>query len=136
MRGRSAAGSQPSDLGLLRYFRWRGCTLPLSLRPTISAQSLSQRPPSTSRMWRTDPDRAIRSDRAHHPPETDVTRGRVDRLRVAGGRAVATTVIRRAQERAALEDLARDADFGLTTVVALLDACATRIAWNAASLLS
>src|SRR5437870_1262276 len=45
---------------------------------------------------------------AHHAPEADVRRGRVDRLALSRGRAVAQAVVRRAEMRSALDDAPRD----------------------------
>src|SRR5687768_2804412 len=64
--------------------------------------------------------------------EADVAGGGVDRLGVARGRAVAAAVARRAQVRAALDDLARNADCRLAGVVAVLLAPATRVCRDAA----
>src|ERR1700732_1573918 len=66
--------------------------------------------------------------------EPDVARRRVDRLRMARGRAIAAAVIRRAQMRAAFDDLARNLDLRLAGVVAPILAPAARILRNAARL--
>ena len=58
----------------------------------------------------------------------------IDRLRMPRRRAIAAAIIRRAQMRAALDDLARDFDVGLARVVAALLAAAARILGNAARL--
>src|SRR5215470_1333673 len=63
-----------------------------------------------------------------------MTRRRVDRLRVARRWSVAAAIVRRAQVRAALEDLARNPDGGLAGVVALLFTPAARVLGNAACL--
>src|SRR6516165_4967213 len=52
--------------------------------------------------------------------KTDVAGGGVDGLGVARRRTVAAAIVRRAQMRAALQDLARNADVRLTVVVAAL----------------
>src|SRR5262245_42958904 len=59
----------------------------------------------------------------------------IDRLRVPGSRAIATAIAWRTQERAALDDLARDPDLRLAGVVAVLLGSAARISRRAASLL-
>src|SRR5688572_12449127 len=64
--------------------------------------------------------------------ETDVTRGRVDRLRMARGRAIAAAIVRGAEMRPALDNLARDPDVGETAVIAILLSPAARVLWNAA----
>src|SRR5580658_2523019 len=69
---------------------------------------------------------------AHDAAESDVARGSVDRLGVAGGGLVAAAIIRRAQMRAALEHLAGDADLRLAWVVALGLRPAARILRHAA----
>src|SRR5690242_1616378 len=58
----------------------------------------------------------------------------VDGLGVPRGRAIAAAIIRRAEMRAALQHLARDADLGLAGVIAPLRAPATRVVRNAAGL--
>src|SRR5262245_52437968 len=58
----------------------------------------------------------------------------IDRLRMSRSGAIATAVIRRAQMRAAFDDLARDLDVGLARIVAALLAPAARILWDAAGL--
>src|ERR1700729_4181148 len=65
-------------------------------------------------------------------PESEVARRRIHRFRMARGRAVAAAVIRRAQMRAAFDDLAGDFDLRLAGVVALRLAAAARIFRNAA----
>ena len=60
--------------------------------------------------------------------------GRVDLLRVTRSRPVAPAVVRRAQVRAAFDDLAGNLDVGGRRVVAALLASAARILRNAASL--
>src|SRR5580693_1953061 len=62
-----------------------------------------------------------------HTPESEVARRRIHRFRMARGRAVAAAVIRRAQMRAAFDDLAGDFDLRLAGVVALRLAAAARI---------
>src|SRR4051794_16287747 len=52
------------------------------------------------------------SRRADHAPEAEVARGCVDRLALASGGAVAQAVVRGAQVRAALDDVAGDAREG------------------------
>jgi hypothetical protein len=49
-----------------------------------------------------------------------VTRGRIHRFRVARSRAGAAAIVRRAEMRAAFEDLARNCDFRQTRIVAVL----------------
>src|SRR5258705_11447471 len=60
--------------------------------------------------------------------------GRIDRLCMAGGRAVAAAVVRRAEMRPAFEHLARDSDLRLAGVVARLLRPAAWIFRNAARL--
>src|SRR5580692_260863 len=67
-------------------------------------------------------------------PKPEVTRRCIHRFRVARGRAVAAAVVRRAQMRAAFDDLAGDFDLRLAGVVALLLAAAARIFRHAARL--
>src|SRR4051794_33034990 len=67
-------------------------------------------------------------------PKTDVTRRRVDRLRVARRRPIPSAIVRRAKVRAALNHLAWDPDVRETAVVTVLLAAAARVLWNAASL--
>src|SRR5215469_3945200 len=64
--------------------------------------------------------------------EADVAGGGIDGLGVARRRTVAAAVIGRAQVRAALEHLARDADVRLAAVVAALLRRAVRILRRAA----
>src|SRR5271170_4898865 len=52
-------------------------------------------------------------------PKPEVARGRIHRFRMARGRAVAAAVIRRAQMRAAFDDLAGDFDLRLAGVEAV-----------------
>ena len=66
--------------------------------------------------------------------KTEMARGRIHRFRMARGRAVAAAVVRRAQMRAAFDDLAGDFDLRLARVVAVLLAAAARIFRNAARL--
>src|SRR3954447_1983895 len=58
-------------------------------------------------MWR-PPSAGQGSGAPDYAAEADVRRGRVDRLELAGGRAVAQAVVRRAQVRAALDHATRD----------------------------
>jgi hypothetical protein len=60
--------------------------------------------------------------------------GRIDRFRVARSRAIAAAVIRRAQMRAAFDDLAGNFDLRLPRVVALPLLSAARILRNATGL--
>src|SRR5689334_20541960 len=71
---------------------------------------------------------------AYDAAEADVARGRVDGLGVARCGPVAPAVVRRAEMRAALQHLARNADIGLAGVVALLRARPAGILRNAAGL--
>jgi hypothetical protein len=52
-------------------------------------------------------------------PEADVARSGINRLRMAHGGSVATTIIRRAQMRTALDDLAGNPDLRLVICAAL-----------------
>src|SRR5262245_14891565 len=63
-----------------------------------------------------------------------MARGGIDRLRMSRSGAIAAAVIRRAQMRAALDDLAWDPDGGLARVVAALLAPAARVLRDAARL--
>src|SRR5687768_5536520 len=60
--------------------------------------------------------------------------GSVDRLGKPGRGPVATTVVRRAEVRAALDHLPRDPDLGLPGVIAVLLRPAARVARRAAGL--
>src|SRR5579862_5298941 len=66
--------------------------------------------------------------------ESEVARRRIDVLGMTRRRPVAAAVVRRAQMRAALDDLARDLAVGLARIVALGLAPAARIFRNAAGL--
>src|ERR1700745_2769721 len=77
----------------------------------------------TSALDMAAPDEAATASVTRAPGDaakTHVTRGGVDGLRVTGGRAVATAVIRRAKMRATLQHLARNADLRHAGVVAAL----------------
>src|SRR5262245_23827340 len=63
--------------------------------------------------------------------EADVTSRCIDRLRVPGGRAIAPAIVGRAQMRAALQDLAGYAAFGLARVVAQLLSATARVLGDA-----
>src|SRR5262249_26442992 len=67
-------------------------------------------------------------------PKSEMARGRIDRLRMARGRAIAAAVVWRAQMRAAFDDLAGDLDVGLAGVVAPLLASPARVLRHAAGL--
>src|SRR5262249_35091303 len=71
---------------------------------------------------------------ANDTTETDVGRGRIDRLRVARGRAIPAAVVRRAEMRTALQNLARNPDVRLAGVVARGFRPAARVLRNAARL--
>src|SRR5437867_4212681 len=58
----------------------------------------------------------ILSSFSNDTSESDVARGRIHRFRMASGWAVTAAVVRRAQVRAAFEDLARNPDLGLALV--------------------
>src|SRR5215831_11317864 len=64
--------------------------------------------------------------------ESKVAGGSVDRLGVARRRAVAPAIVRRAQVRAALDDLARNPDVRQAGIAACILAAAARIFRNAA----
>src|SRR6476659_8281206 len=64
--------------------------------------------------------------------EAEVTCRCVDLLGVASCRPIASAVVRRAQVRAALDDLARDPDARRGRVVAAVLAPAARVLWDAA----
>ena len=68
-----------------------------------------------------------RTGRADDTTKADVRRRRIDRLRNAGGGAVADAVIRRAQMRTALQHLAWDLDLGLAAIVAVLFPLSARV---------
>src|SRR5262245_33501266 len=72
---------------------------------------------------------------AHDAAEAEMARRRVDALRHARGRAIAPTVVRRAEIRTALHDLARDFHAGCTRVVARLLGAAARVRHRAARVL-
>src|SRR5262245_16100444 len=76
----------------------------------------------------------LRLRRSDDAAEPDVTRGRVDRLRKAGGWPVAAAVVRRAEMRPALQHLARDSDRRQRRIVAVLRPRATGIPGNAGRL--
>src|ERR1700722_16825455 len=65
-----------------------------------------------------------------------MTRGCVDRFRMARSRPVAPAVIRRAQMRAAFDDLLWNPDVGRSGIVAAILAPAARVLRDAASLRS
>src|ERR1700730_5975842 len=67
-----------------------------------------------------------------HASESDVARSRIDRLGMARGRAVAATIVRCAQMRATLENLARNPDLRLKRIVTLVFASSARVLGNAA----
>src|SRR4029079_17695071 len=62
---------------------------------------------------------------SYHAAEAEMTGCSVDRLRHPGGRAVAAAVVRRAQVRSALHDLARDARWILSVNAAYASRPAT-----------
>ena len=66
--------------------------------------------------------------------KSDVAGRRIDRLRMACGRPVATAIIRRAQMRAAFQNFPGNSDLRLTGIEARLLATAARILGNAARL--
>src|SRR6202012_5773845 len=70
----------------------------------------------------------------HHAAKSEMARRRVDRFGVAGGGGIGPAVVSRAAEGATPDDLARNPDFGLAGIEALLGASAARIPWNAARL--
>ena len=67
-------------------------------------------------------------------PKSDVAGRRVDRLRMARGRAVAAAVVGRAEMRAALDHLSRNFDLGLGGVIARVLGRAARVLRDAARL--
>src|SRR4030095_7878610 len=72
---------------------------------------------------------------SHDAPESEVADRGVHGLRHAGRRPVPPAVVRRAQVRAALHHLARDANVGQAGVVALLSRAAPGVADGTAGLL-
>src|SRR6185436_8749050 len=76
-------------------------------------------------VWQLRPDDAA---------EGDVRVRRIDRLREAGGGPVPPAVVRRAQMRPALQDLARNPDIGNARVVAILSLRSERVSRDAAGL--
>src|SRR5690348_4480682 len=73
-------------------------------------------------------------DLANDAAESQVARGRVHVLGVTRRGAVAPAVVRRAQMRAALDDLAGNFCARLAWIVAVLLPCAARVLRNAAGL--
>src|SRR5437867_11920176 len=65
-----------------------------------------------------------------------MTGGSIDRLRMARCRPVASAVVRRAQMRAAFDDLSWNFHIGRSGIVTVGLAAAARVLWNAASLRS
>src|SRR5206468_1329186 len=74
--------------------------------------------------------------RAYDTSEPDVAGCCIDHLRVARRRAISMAVVRCAQERSALEDLARDPNARLARVITVLDRRPAGIVGHAAGLLS
>src|SRR5258705_8322152 len=70
----------------------------------------------------------------HDTSKSYVARGRIDRLRMACGRPVATAIIRRAQMRAAFQNFPGNSDLRLAGIEAPLLAAAARILGNTARL--
>src|SRR5688572_16572942 len=68
---------------------------------------------------------------ARDASEADVTGRGIDRLWVPGGGAIAPAIVGRAQMRAAFQDLAGDAAFGLAGVVAQLLSATARVLGDA-----
>src|ERR1700754_1477363 len=69
-----------------------------------------------------------------HASKAKMTCGSVDRLRMARCRPVASAVVRRAQMRAAFDDLLWNLDVGRSGVVAAILAPAARVLRDAAGL--
>src|SRR5262245_62064978 len=67
-------------------------------------------------------------------PKAEVARRGIGRLGVAGRWAITAAIARRAQMRAAFDDLARDLDLRLARIVAAVFAPAARVFRNAAGL--
>src|SRR5262245_37202231 len=73
--------------------------------------------------WRLD----CAGRRTNDAAKTEVTHGRLDRLRRAGGRSISMAVVRSAQVRAALDDHPRELLTRLAGVVAPLRRCDPRV---------
>src|SRR5882757_2103127 len=70
----------------------------------------------------------------HYAAEPEMTRRSIDRLGMPCGGPIAAAIVRRAQMRAALDDLAGDTDVRLAGIVAALLASPARVLGNAARL--
>src|SRR6476646_8960829 len=71
---------------------------------------------------------------AYHTPEADMAGRGIDRLGMSGRRPVAAAVARRAEMRAPLQHLARNADIALARIVAGLQRSAPRVLRDTAGL--
>jgi hypothetical protein len=79
-------------------------------------------------------DPTLRQDHSFDAPKAHMIGGRIDCLRMARSRAVAAAIVRRAQMRAAFENLAWNPDVGLAGVVARGLGTVARIFRDAAGL--